>query len=421
MSSMWNTPKSSSKRCTTLYLRYILLKYLSVFLCSLAFAIPPSSLAANARTRGDTNTSSCDVRLALQSTDGLLKQGRYAEAKAILGRLRECKSLSPVQVFTVGWFYGRAHDFKTALGIFALVDANVPDPQTHAYAVALSQFALADYQDAVRTLKTLQAHTPLNGDCTNLLAVSYSKLGQYQAAYPLLVAQLRKNPRNLYAYLNLVTLLSDAGQFSEAEKIASQAVIAFPGNSEVLVVRGAAYSLLGELDKAHSDFANAIRISPEKADPRFFWAVTDYKLGKFTTAASEIKASIRSGVVDSDLYYLLAECMLKIEPTKPTDAIAELNHAIELNGKSVPALTLRGKLVLEQGDAKSAVKDLEAAHEIDPTLRSATYNLARAYSKLGRQKQATALFQQLSKQSIDAVTELSNHRMKQALSENPVQ
>jgi len=419
MSSMWNSPKSSRKTCTSLCFSYVSLRYLLLFLFSLTFALSPSALAANARPRGDTNTSNCNVRLALQSTDGLLKQRRYAEARAMLGRLRECKKLSPVQVFTVGWFYGRAHDFKTALGIFALVDANVPDPQTHAYAVALSQFALADYQGAVQTLKTLQAHSPLNADCTNLLAVSYSKLGQYQAAYSLLVAQLQKNPRNLYAYLNLVTLLSDAGQFSEAEKIASQAVIAFPENSEVLVVRGAAYSLLGELDKAHSDFASAIRISPEKAEPRFFLAVTDYKLRKFTTAASEIEAAIRSGVVDSDLYYLLAECMLKIEPTKPADAIAELDHAIQLNGKSVPALTLRGKLVLEQGDAKAAVKDLEAAHEIDPTVRSATYNLARAYFKLGRQKQATALYQQLSKQSIDAVTELSDHRMKQELSGRP--
>ncbi len=392
------------------------LRRLPFFLCFLILMLVPSSLVATTRMPRDVNSPTCDAKVTLQGTDKLLKQGRDAEAQILLGRLRKCKNLSPVQMFTVGWFYGRAHDFTTALAIFSLVDANVPDPQTHAYAIGLSQFALSNYQGVVHTLKALQAHGPLNADCINLLAVSYSKLGQYQAAYTLLIAQIQKNPRDLFAYLNLVTLLTDAGQFSQAEKVAAQAVVAFPQNSEVLIVRGAAYSLLGELNKAHSDFAHAIRISPQKADPRFFLAVTDYKLGNYTTAASELKATMQAGVVDSDLEYLLAECMLKIDPTKPADAITELDRAIKLNGKSVPALTLRGKLLLEQGHAREAVTDLEAAHQIDPTMRSATYNLARAYFTLGRRKDAEALYQQLNKQSIDAVSELSDHRMKQVLS-----
>lgn len=416
MGSILNSAKSNSKIRTTSCHRYVKLRYLSLFLFSFVFSPSPLSLATNARPRGDTTVSTCNATLAFKNTDGLLKQHRYAEARAILGRTRECKSLSPVQVFTIGWFYGRAQDFKAALGIFATVDTNVPDPQAHAYAVALSQFALADYQAAVQTLKTLQAHSTLNADCTNLLAVSYSKLGQYQAAYPLLVAQLQKNPWDLYTYLNLVTLLSDAGQFSQASKVASEAVVAFPKNSDVRVVRGAAYSLLGELDKARIDFAVAASMSPKQADPRFFLAATDYKLGNYATAARELRTAMQSGVVDSDLVYLLAECMLKIDPTKPTAAIAELDHAIKLNGQSVPALTLRGKLVLEQGNAKAAVKDLETAHKIDPATRSATYNLARAYFALGRRKEAQVLYEQLNKQNIDAVTELSDHRMKQLLS-----
>jgi tetratricopeptide (TPR) repeat protein len=390
-----------------------LLSLLACFVMGIPLITPLNSQINSQKSEG---TDSCNARAALQSADGLLKLHRSQQALALLGTLRKCSGLSPVERFNIGWFYGRAHDFKTALAIFDQVGANVPDPPTHAYAVALGQFELANYQGAIVTLENLRAQGALNADCSNLLAVSYSKLGQYQDAYPLLLVQLHQNPRELFAYLNLITLLVDCGKFPEAAKVAGQAVAAFPHDSEVWVVRGAAYTLLGDMDKAHQDFAEAVRIAPKKPDPRFFLAITDYRQANYALAATELRTAMRSGVVDSDLEYLLAECDLKLDPTKPSEAIAELDRAIRLNEKSVPARSLRGKLLLEQRRVREAVIDLEAAHRTDPTARSATYSLARAYFQLGRQGEAQTLFQDLNRQSIDAVDDLSDQRMKEVLS-----
>jgi tetratricopeptide (TPR) repeat protein len=384
--------------------------------CCVIAAHETDRLAAQTMMHESGSEEICNAKATLLSADGLLKQHSDQQALALLGGLRKCDTLSPVERFNVGWFYGRAHDFKTALEIFDEIGPNVPNPSTHAYAVALGQFELGSYQGSISTLKSLEAQGPLDPDCSNLLAVSYSKLGQYQDAYSILVAQLEQNPKELFAYFNLITLLADTGQFSEAAKVAGQALAVFPRNSEVWLVRGAAYTLLGDMDKAHQDFAEAVRIAPHKPDPRFFLAITDYKQANYALAATELRTAIRAGVVGSDLEYLLAECGLKLDPTKPTAAIAELDRAIRLNEKSVPARALRGKLLLEQGNVQQAVTDLEVAHRIDPTARNATYNLARAYFKLGRQKEAQALFQDLNKQSIDAVGDLSAQRMKEVLS-----
>lgn len=363
-----------------------------------------------------TTAPSCDTASTLAQVDQLLKQKHYDEAQLSLTQLYSCRHLTPLEVFNIGWFYGRAHNFREALSIFQSVGPDIPNPQTHQYAVGLSQFELGDYKAAADTLKVLQVQGSLNADSANLLGVSYSKLGQYQDAYIVFSDELHRTPSDLFGYFNLITLFADTGRFTEAVNIASQALTVFPGNADVLTARGAAYMLLGKLSEAHEDFATAVQQSPEKPSPRFLLALSDYKRGEYEASAVILKAAIQAGIADSDLHYLLAECMLKLNPTKSQDAIVELDRAIALNKTSVSAHTLRGKLWLEEDRPKDAVADLQLAHRVDPTSRSATYNLARVYVALGKAEEAKQLYAQLSKQNVDGVSEMSDHKLREALS-----
>jgi tetratricopeptide (TPR) repeat protein len=357
----------------------------------------------------------CDAQGTFSQADGLLKLRRYAETRAILKQLRSCPNLSPLATFNLGWLYGRIRDFNTALEIFRSLGPDVPDEVTHQYAIALTEFQLGNYPQTVEALKNLRGKGSLDSKCANLLGVSYSKLGLYQDAYTTLTENLRQSPSDLFSFLNLITLFADAGHFSDAADVANQAVGVFPKNPDVFVVRGAVHTRMGELDKAHSDFAAAVDLSPHEASSRFLLALSEYKHGDFESASAGLRSAIQSGIVDSDLHYLLAECMLKADPTKPMRAVAELDRAIALNRKSVAARTLRGKLFLETGRAKEAVVDLTLAHRVDPTSRSAAYNLARAEFKLGRTEEAKSLFQQLQTQHGDSLSELSDQRLQRAL------
>lgn len=354
----------------------------------------------------------CMAQSTLQRVVELIKQHQIAEGKTLLSTLEKCQHLTPIETFNIGWTYGRLHDFKHALVVFARVNETVPDLQTHAYAVAMAQFELGDFSSAIKTLTAVQERQPLNSDCANLLAVSYAKTGRYQDAYQL----LQQHPGDLYTYLNLITLLSDTGQFAEALKVATQCVTAFPQNAEVIMVHGAVETLLGKLDDARSDFENAIKVAPDKSEPRFFLALTDYKLNHYDVAAADLRKASQAGIASSDLEYLQAECMLKLDPEKPAEAITELDKAIQLNGNSVPARTLRGKLLLESQNPQKAIEDLEIAHNIDPSMRSATYNLARAYFAVGKLDQAKELYSEMQTKATDTVNELSDQRIRQVLS-----
>ena len=360
----------------------------------------------------------CDAQSVFRLADAELKRQQYSQAELELDRLPGCRGLSPLDTFNLGWLYGRAHNFQKALREFNAVSEDVPNTATHEYAIALAHFELMDYKSAVAMLTHARSQD-LNEESANLLAVSYSKLGRYQESYTVLTDEIQRHPDDRLAYLNLVTLLCDQGRLVEAVDVADKAVSAFPRNAEVLVVRGAAHTLVGNVAAAQADYQAAIKASPLYGPPRFFLAVSEYKEGRSADARDEILRAIRAGVKDPDLQYLLAEVKLRLDPGNTESALTELNRAIAMNPREVQALSLRGKLRLQRHDLKEAVSDLELAHSIDPSSASAAYNLARAYFSLGRAEEAKALSQQLSTTGTDAVNELNDQKLKSALGLQP--
>jgi tetratricopeptide (TPR) repeat protein len=356
----------------------------------------------------------CDAQSVFRLVDAELKRQQYEQAEQELDRLAGCKALPPIDRFNLGWLYGRAHNFGKALSEFNSVSEVVPNARTHRYALALAQFELEDYRGAVETLTHSDWQNP-DQDLANLLAVSYSKLGLYQNSFTVLTNEIQQHPNDRLAYLNLVTLLCDVGKLSDAVEVANKAVSTFPRNAEVLVVRGAAHTLVGEIAKARADFQAAIEASPLNGSPRFFLAASDYKEGRYADARDEIVHAIRAGVKDSDLNYLLAEATVRLDPGNIERPLTELDRAIAMNPRQVQALSLRGKLRLQQHDLSHAVRDLELAHSIDPASASATYNLARAYFALGKAEEANALSKQLASPGADAVNELSDQKLKGVL------
>jgi tetratricopeptide (TPR) repeat protein len=372
---------------------------------------PPTEPSCSAQGRGST----CAAQGVFKIVDAELKQKRYDQAEQELDRLRSCGGLSSIDTFSLGWLYGRAHNFTKALAEFNSVSQNVPDHKTHQYATALAQFELEDYRAAIETLTNNSGSQDLSEESVNLLAVSYSKIGLYRESYTVLTDELHRHPDDRMTYLNLVTLLCDEGEVTKAVDVADRAVSIFPRDAEILVVRGAAYTLVGETAKARADFKAAITTSPLYGPPRFFLAVSEYRDGNYGVACDEISQALRAGVKDSDLYYLLAEAMLRLDPTNSQEAMVELNRSVAMNPRQVQALSLRGKLRLQQHDLKDAVSDLELAHKIDLTSSSATYNLARAYFALGKTEEASALSKQLAASGADAVSELTDQKLKSAL------
>ena len=353
----------------------------------------------------------------------LLEKHDYQTAKSSLQELESCPHLSPVQQFNIGWLYGKAHDPSDALKIFQSLQDDVPDRLTHGYAIALASFELGHYQAAIDTLLALRAAGIFDAKCADLLGVSYSKLDKYQDAYVVMAESIRENPSNPYAYFNLITLFVDTSEKDKAIQVANKAVASFPESAEALSMRGSIELSQDRSNDAYIDFAAAAKLAPEAPDPPFFMALVDYRQSKYGEAETVLRKAITSGIADSDLHYMLAECLLRVDAANSSGALVELNQAIQLNPNSVPARALRGSTLLEAGHPKDALVDLKIAHDFDPNpqrdTRNTTYLLGRAYVALGRREEAKALFAQLGQQftsnKTDTLNQLSEQKVRAAL------
>jgi tetratricopeptide (TPR) repeat protein len=353
----------------------------------------------------------------------LLEKQDYQAAKGLLQGLEFCPHLLPVQRFNIGWLYGKAHDSSDALKIFKSLRDDVPDRLTHGYAIALASFELGQYQGAIHALTALRSAGVFDAKCADLLGVSYSKLEKYQDAYAIMAENIRENPSNLYGYFNLITLFVDTSEMDKAAQVADKAVAVFPQSAEALSMRGSIELSQDRYDVAYRDFAAAAQIVPQVPDTSFFMALVNYREGKYGEAEKMLTNAIASGIADSDLHYLLAECLLRVNSANVNGALAELNQAIELNPKSVSARVLRGSTLLESGRPQDALVDLKIACDLDPNpqrdTRNTTYLLGRAYAALGRREEAKALFAQLSQQfssnKADTLNQLSEQKMRAAL------
>lgn len=333
----------------------------------------------------------------------------------MLNVFRACPNRSPLETFQLGWLYGRAKRFDQALNIFETVPHDVPDALTHDYAVALSRFELRQYQGVIDTLKPDQAAGKADEKTVNLLAVAYSKLNEYREAYDLLSQQAKLDSSDVTTYLNLVTVCAEGGNLAKASEVAMEAKRRFPDSAEVAIVLGAAETMEGQLNRAFEEFSAGARLAPMRADVRFFLALVDYKQGKFSDAVDILQTAVKDGITDSDLHYLMAECLLKIDPGNADRPLQELDRALELDANSISARTLRGKLLMESGRPRDALADLQFAHSRDPESRAALYNLARAYQAVGRTSDAQSLFKELRSQSANPLNEFSDTRLNEAL------
>jgi tetratricopeptide (TPR) repeat protein len=387
-----------------------------LFTC--AWCLVVSSLSAAAQEE-----PSCLPAKTFAQVGALLQKQDYSRARTLLRALESCPHLAPLERFNVGWLYGRAHDSPDALRLFHSVQADVPDRLTHGYAIALADFELGKFQASIDTLAALRAQGIFDARCADLLGVSYSKLNRYQDAYTVMAENIRQNPSNPFAYFNLIALFVDTSEMDKAAQVADRAVAALPQNADALSMRGSIELYRNQTDEAYRDFSAAAELTPHAPDPRFFMALADYRQSKFDQAAKVLRDAMALGIADSDLHYMLAECVLRIEPSNATAALSELDRAIQLNPKSVPARVLRGETLLAAGRPQDAVVDLKIARELDPNPQrdtsNTTYLLGRAYAALGKREQAKALFAQLGHQfgpnKTDTLNQLGDQKIQAAL------
>jgi tetratricopeptide (TPR) repeat protein len=360
-----------------------------------------------------------DAVTLLEQSASLLKLGRRDDAVALLDRVKKDAGLRPLDKFQLGWLYGQAKEFRTAIAIFDSLPETVPDPLTHHYAIALSYFNLGRFQNTVEILTRLKDRGLTDPKTINLLGVAYAKAGEAEKAYNSLREGVAEGPASLTGYLNLVTLCVDYQNLELAEKIASQGLMTFPNAQQLYVSRGAVRMLAGKREPAREDFRAALKMFPRDREALFMLALCEYQMGLMEDAIATLRVPINGGFADPDLHYLMAESLLRLDAGASEPAMRELDRALQLDPNLISALVLKSKIYLQRSNPRAAVAYLERARTMEPESRAVLYNLAKAYQALGRNTEADTLFRQVKEDNRQAVDTLAQKKIRRVLVERP--
>ncbi len=123
--------------------------------------------------------------------------------------------------------------------------------------------------------------------------------------------------------------------------------------------------------------------------------------GQHAAALAVLDEAIVASPTDPELHYARGIALEQL--TRPQDAIAAWQAAVQLRPDFYPALNGIGAVQLDAGQTEAAIKSFEAAIAAKPDFSDAHYNLGRARLALGQQDQARAALEAANKLAPDDV------------------
>jgi len=293
----------------------------------------------------------------LQKAEALTKQGKTAEALAILNALAEKPSPSPGFEARLGKAYFQNGKFQAATRHLQLAIEQNPGDWESVQLLALSDYSTGDCRQALPLLVRLAPHLP-KGDTDNahLTGVCYLKTGDFDRARTAFAGIFAAPPDSAAAHLMLAKMMV-------REHLEDQAIPEIRKAVDLDPRLPMAHFLLGEI--------YLYQQSPQRALEEF---------------QKELALNSTVWLV----YWRLGDALVRLERYDEAEKV--LKQSVWLNETFTGSYLLLGEIQLKKGDAALAAGFLNRALKLDPQNYYAHYALARAYQQMGQPEEANRQF-----------------------------
>jgi len=302
---------------------------------------------------------------------------------------------------------------KTDLG-FAYFGLGQRDEARAAFATALAakagydrarvgQAMLAasdkDVAGAAKIVDEVLAIAPTLPEALNLKADLLLARNETEGAIKVAEQLVKVQPNNFRARYALASLRIRAGKLDEAAADVAAMRQSFPKDARVAYLEALVAYRRGDAAKTRDAIQEVLKAAPDHAPSLFLAGAADYQLRSFDAAAERLRAVIRQYPQSTEAQLLListylaagqpenaqqvVDAALRRVPDNPkvvalAGAAAVANNdlakasqyyerAAALDRESALTRTRLGQVRLAMGDADRAMKDLEAASELDAT------------------------------------------------------
>ena len=195
-------------------------------------------------------------------------------------------------------------------------------------------------------------------------------------------------PADLWANHQLALVLMEGSQFAEAIRYFTAALALRPDNPGILLNRGSALKMAGELDAAIADLRQSLTLAPQYAMAHAVLGGALADKDRWDEAMVECQEAV---ALDPKL--ALAWChrgLVHAELHQYEKGLADYSEAIQLDPKFALAWNNRGRLHVELHQYEKGLADCSEAIKLDPKLARAWSDRGNAYLQLHEYEKAIA-------------------------------
>ena len=234
-------------------------------------------------------------------------------------------------------------------------------------------------------------------DAFNLLGSTFAQQKEPQDAEYAYRRAIKRNPRNLDAYVNLTHTLAPLGLDNEVRALINKATSLNLLASELPCALGDWYASVNLTNEAIECYSKVLASNPKEIYSRYRLGSLYADLQRTPEAVAELKQAIitsnEAQIADDNLAFICNELgVIYASQKKTDDAIALYNRAIELNPEFAYPHNNLGLIYADSGKSNEAIAEYSRAIYLDSKLTAAYLNLAGTYTNLNWIEEAISVY-----------------------------
>jgi tetratricopeptide (TPR) repeat protein len=235
-------------------------------------------------------------------------------------------------------------------------------------------------QRAVELLLATIARTPDSIALRQRLAEMYLAAGDDKLAEEQLLQIVRTRPDELGRRLELAAFYVRAKRPNDADSTLKGAVAALPGSGEAKLAYAEFLAANGSSGRSEAMLRGLIAQDPHNYDLQFNLAALQQRAGRSRDAVATYRAVIAADPNGAKAVAARDRiATISAVAGNYAEALRQLNETLSINPRDGDALTLRGNILLKQGNPVAAIADLRAVLHDQPGSVAVLRALARAH------------------------------------------
>jgi tetratricopeptide (TPR) repeat protein len=222
------------------------------------------------------------------------------------------------------------------------------------------------------------------------LADLYEAIGRVENAIPAMRLAVERAPASEDYRFRYALLLINSQAPKAAVIRLQEALQTFPRSAKLWFALGLAYMTEHQSAEATPALARAVELDPQAAPALAYLGLAHAEQGRYDEAIKFYERAVAVNPQLATVHYLLADILLKQNPSDTVRPEKALLRAVELDPTLASARLALGKLYLRADRLDAAAEQLARAVALDPKSAETHYQIGRVYTRQKRTAEAQA-------------------------------